>query len=216
MQLNAEDGGNRQCILVTNNENGICENVTYERNRRVIEGYTTPKGEARAGLHKNTLRYYKTGFISRSRSVRNMRQLVRLATDMLCIKENIYTETAEFGGEAIVPTVFRAFREGDRQMLVVYREEAVDDLAEMIYDMEVKEPITVYVFSASEDVPTLPWADVADSVRLTALPAAIYNTYRRILPKKRDTPLTPAGDALDGDDKTQNTQPTLFDEEDMA
>ena len=30
MQLNAEDGGKRQCILCTNNENGICENVTYE------------------------------------------------------------------------------------------------------------------------------------------------------------------------------------------
>lgn len=29
MQLNAEDGGHRQCILVTNNENKICENVTY-------------------------------------------------------------------------------------------------------------------------------------------------------------------------------------------
>ncbi|MFX5949076.1 DNA methyltransferase, partial [Acinetobacter baumannii] len=32
MQLNTEDGGNRQCILVTNNENNICEEVTYERN----------------------------------------------------------------------------------------------------------------------------------------------------------------------------------------
>ena len=29
MQLNAEDGGHRQCILVTNNENNICEEVTY-------------------------------------------------------------------------------------------------------------------------------------------------------------------------------------------
>ena len=45
MKLNAEDGGCRQCILVTNNENGICENVTYERNKRVIQGYTTPKGD---------------------------------------------------------------------------------------------------------------------------------------------------------------------------
>ena len=32
MQLNAEDGGHRKCILVTNNENNICEEVTYERN----------------------------------------------------------------------------------------------------------------------------------------------------------------------------------------
>ncbi len=60
MQLNAEDGGHRQCILVTNNENGICENVTYERNKRVIEGYTTPKGAKVEGLKQNTLRYYKT------------------------------------------------------------------------------------------------------------------------------------------------------------
>ena len=56
MQLNAEDGGHRKCILVTNNENGICENVTYERNKRVIQGYTTPKGEDIEGLHDNNLR----------------------------------------------------------------------------------------------------------------------------------------------------------------
>ena len=37
MKLNAEDGGKRKFILVTNNENGICEKVTYERLKRVIE-----------------------------------------------------------------------------------------------------------------------------------------------------------------------------------
>ncbi len=37
MKLNAEDGGTRKFILVTNNENGICEKVTYERLKRVIE-----------------------------------------------------------------------------------------------------------------------------------------------------------------------------------
>ena len=33
-ELNKEDGGNRQVILVTNNESNICEDVTYERLRR--------------------------------------------------------------------------------------------------------------------------------------------------------------------------------------
>lgn len=37
LKLNAEDGGNRRFILCTNNENGICRNVTYERIRRVID-----------------------------------------------------------------------------------------------------------------------------------------------------------------------------------
>lgn len=39
MELNKEDGGNRQFILCTNNENNICEEVTYERVKRVINGY---------------------------------------------------------------------------------------------------------------------------------------------------------------------------------
>lgn len=52
MQLNAEDGGHRQCILVANNENNICEEITYERSKRVINGYTTPKGEEVPGLTK--------------------------------------------------------------------------------------------------------------------------------------------------------------------
>lgn len=38
MELNKEDGGNRRFILATNNENNIAEEVTYERNRRVITG----------------------------------------------------------------------------------------------------------------------------------------------------------------------------------
>ena len=37
MELNAEDGGNRQCIICTNNENNICREVTYERIKRVID-----------------------------------------------------------------------------------------------------------------------------------------------------------------------------------
>ena len=37
MKLNAEDGGKRKFILVTNNENKICEKVTYERLKRVIK-----------------------------------------------------------------------------------------------------------------------------------------------------------------------------------
>lgn len=44
MELNAEDGGNRQCILVTNNENNIGKAITYERLYRVVNGKGS-KGE---------------------------------------------------------------------------------------------------------------------------------------------------------------------------
>ena len=59
MKLNAEDGGNRTCILVTNNENGICQRVTLERCRRVIEGYDRTDGQHVAGYAGNTLRYVR-------------------------------------------------------------------------------------------------------------------------------------------------------------
>ena len=41
LELNQEDQGKRQFILVTNNENKIAENVTYERLHRIIKGETT-------------------------------------------------------------------------------------------------------------------------------------------------------------------------------
>ena len=196
MLLNAEDGGRRQCILVTNNENNICEEVTYERNRRVIQGYTNAKGEEVIGLTKNNLRYYRTGFVGRSRSMQNMRKLVNLATDMLCIKENLYTEQNTFGGQKTYKGVFRYFDDGKKQMLIIYREEVIDELVDIIYDLDIIQPIKVYVFSPSED----PWEgsfdDVSDKVELCALPQAIYNTYRRILPKKKDAVVMPEEDAL--------------------
>lgn len=196
MLLNAEDGGRRQCILVTNNENNICEEVTYERNKRVIQGYTNAKGEEVAGLTKNNLRYYRTGFVGRNRSMQNMRKLVNLATDMLCIKEDLYTEQKTFGGQKTYKGIFRYFDDGKKQMLVIYREEAIDELVDIIYDLDIIQPIKVYVFSPSED----PWEgsfdDVSDKVELCALPQAIYNTYRRILPKKKDAVVFPEEDVL--------------------
>ena len=196
MQLNAEDGGHRQCILITNNENNICEEVTYKRSRRVIQGYINAKGEEVSGLTKNNLRYYRTGFVGRSRSMQNMRKLVNLATDMLCIKEDLYTEQNTFGGQKTYKSIFRYFDDGKKEMLVIYREEAIDELVDIIYDLDITQPIKVYVFSPSED----PWEgsfdDVSDKVELCALPQAIYNTYRRILPKKKDAVVFPEEDVL--------------------
>lgn len=186
MQLNAEDGGKRTCILCTNNENGICENVTYERNKRVINGYTKPNGEAVEGLHNNNLRYYRTAFVGRSRSVQNMRRLVNLSTDMLCIKEDLYIEKKQFAGQKTYKGVFRFFDDGKRQMLVIYREEAIAELVPLIASTDYVEPIKVYVFSPSEDPWEAEFEDVADKVQLCALPQAIYNTYKRILPKPKD------------------------------
>lgn len=66
MELNEEDGGNRQFILVTNNENNIGEKITRERLYRVISGQGS-KGEKIAWkysedkpyLSNNSVRVFK-------------------------------------------------------------------------------------------------------------------------------------------------------------
>ncbi len=185
MQLNNEDGGKRQCILVTNNENGICENVTYERNKRVINGYTTPKGENIAGLKENTLRYYKTSLLPREKTTANMRRLMLLATDMLCIRNNVYAP-APLAGKYLNDNIARYFNDGKRQLLVVYREEAIKALVKIILKSpRTENRIKTYVFSPNSYAFDEDFYDVADRVELCALPDAIYNAYRHVLPKPK-------------------------------
>lgn len=207
MQLNSEDGGKRQCILCTNNENGICENVTYERNKRVINGYTKPNGEAVEGLHANNLRYYRTDFVGRRRTPQNMRRLMLLSSDMLCIKENLYTEHDMFGDMQTLENGFRYFSDGKKQMLIVYNEEAIYDIVDALENMDIVNPIIVYVFSPGNDAWNSEFESVSDKVRLTALPAAIYNAYKRVLPKPKTTLLNPEEAPKEEKKETEN----LFD-----
>ena len=187
MQLNAEDGGHRQCILVTNNENNICEEVTYERNKRVINGYTTPKGVEVAGLKANTLRYYKTDYISRDRTQKNMRDLVAAATDLLCIKEDLYEEQKTFGRFKLKPHLTRYFNDGKKHMLIIYREELIDEIASEIAKLDFgKMRLKIYVFSPGRYPFTDNFREVEDKVELVALPAAIYDAYQKVLPKRKE------------------------------
>ena len=57
MELNYEDGGKRNFILVTNNENNIGLNITYERLFRVINGIGT-KNEPIAWKYSNDYPYF--------------------------------------------------------------------------------------------------------------------------------------------------------------
>lgn len=185
MQLNVEDGGHRKCILVTNNENNICEEVTYVRNKRVIEGYTTPKGEEVGGLKANSLRYYKTELLPREPSVKNKRTLMAAATELLCIKHDIYKEVETLGGRKLSKQAARYFDDGRERMLIIYKEETVDSVVETLKTMDAGGKIKIYVFSMNRYAYEDRFTEVADKVELCALPAAIYNAYKQVLPKTR-------------------------------
>lgn len=192
MQLNAEDGGHRQCILVTNNENGICEQVTYERNKRVIQGYTTPKGVDVPGLTKNNLRYYKADFISREPSSKNKRELVKAATDLLCIKENMYNEVkVTYNGKTLRKDYARRFVDGNKEMIIIYEPAVIKYIVESLNSSTREEgrrspKVKVYVFSDGRYAFDDDFREVIDRVELCALPDAILNAYQRVLPRRKE------------------------------
>lgn len=147
MRCNFLDGGHRSCILVTNNEDNICETVTYPRNRNVILGYMSngknnillfsekinltkfkspskildkikhikdekiddfnsfkleikdgiillygilDKSVEVKGLSDNNLRYYRTDFVSRERTQKNVVNLW-ISQRIYCASRKTYT-----------------------------------------------------------------------------------------------------------------------------
>lgn len=63
LELN-NDGGNRRFIICTNNENDICESVTYPRVKSVITGIRPDGSKCSDGTPAN-VKLYRTGFVSK-------------------------------------------------------------------------------------------------------------------------------------------------------
>ncbi|MFA5407641.1 MAG: site-specific DNA-methyltransferase [Bacilli bacterium] len=64
-ELNIQDGQKRQFILCTNNENNICENITYKRL------YNSSNGVEKSRSTRFNLKYYRTAYIPRINSEKN-------------------------------------------------------------------------------------------------------------------------------------------------
>lgn len=186
MELNAVDGKRRQCILVTNNESNICEDVTYIRSFKIINGYTTPKGVEVEGLHNNSLRYYKIKDVPRDSSTTGLKKLMLASTDLLCIKNDLYEEQSEFGNIKLRKNIARYFDDGKQKMLIIYKVDAIESIVEEIKKMPDDTFIKVYVFSTNNYAMDADFEEVSDKVFLCALPAAIYNAYRKVLPRKNN------------------------------
>ena len=199
MQLNAEDGGNRQCILVTNNENNIAEEVCYERNKRVINGYTKPNGTAVKGLTNNHLHYYQLDWFDELAAPLSIEKpnehssirLARLMREMLMIKENCF--------EDIETDILRGYHpdlrfkddnhpdldvlENDTQyVVIIYTDDAISDGVSIIEKLAHPEkPVIVYTFEYQGEPDPTPFEMVRERVKLKALPSSYKETYDHIL-----------------------------------
>ncbi len=87
LELNKEDGGNRKYILCTNNENDICERVTYQRCKTVITGKRNDGSKYSEGISSN-LKYYKTSFIPKSKDGTLSDKLLHSITELIKLEHH--------------------------------------------------------------------------------------------------------------------------------
>lgn len=191
LNLNKEDDGNRQCILVQQAEgdNNICENVTYERNRRVMCGYTNAKGENVEGLG-GSLKYYKTGFVGKHQSKNaNDADKVELAEKAGCL-----IALAENTLDTIkVPEAAKGFwqiysdnAEKKKRYTCIYHNGdygKVSDFVAKIDELRTtdkKSKFTVYVFSWNSPDFFENEFDDLKNIEIKAIPKPILEIYKAL------------------------------------
>ncbi len=169
MLLNKEDGGNRKFIVCTNNENGICEDVTYPRLKKVIDGH---KDYSKITKIPTNLKYYKTDFVDAEQTDRNKKKLVDKSTEILCLKEDCFEQVKTGQG-------FKIFKDNRGKYLgVIYDDSGIELFKKEIQKLDKK--IITYIFSLDDSAREEEFEDIKKLVDLKPIPAVILNVYKQI------------------------------------
>lgn len=168
LELNKEDGGNRQFILCTNNENKICEEVTYPRIKNVIKGYGNTEG-----IPAN-LRYFKTDFVN-SEGLSNLsdhdkENLTRNAGEMIALKENCFCQKE-------MNDWWQIF-ENDKKVTAIYFKESKQQMSNLLKKLKNQnKKCSLYIFS---------WAKgkykeyESKNIKVEDIPEPILEIYKEI------------------------------------
>ncbi len=175
IDLNKEDDGNRKFILNTNNENNICEDVTLERIKRVIKGYTTPKGKKVKGLG-GSLEYFKTEFVDVENidkvSDKKKLEFTYEAGQMIALKEDAFKEVAK-------NKFYQIFTDEKDKFVGIYFRENLDKLAEMEKKILDKKDVKLYLFSYGVNDYKKDYAEYKN-VTVKDIPEPILKIYKRL------------------------------------
>ncbi|MBP6912353.1 MAG: site-specific DNA-methyltransferase [Candidatus Pacebacteria bacterium] len=174
LELNKQDGGNRKFILCTNNENKICEEVTYERLKRVIKGYKNRKGVKVEGLSGN-LSYFKTDMVNVDKLHRISDEakikITYQAGEMIALRENTSNEVDKNEWWQIF--------EGNGKLTAIYFTEDKTKLKEIIKILEKKnQPTTLYVFGWGKNEYKNDYS--TRTIRVEDIPEPILEVYKEI------------------------------------
>jgi adenine-specific DNA-methyltransferase len=174
LELNKEDKGKRKFILCTNDESNICEEITYERVKRVIKGYKTNTGEKVEGLGGN-LSYFKTDFVnvgklSRVSDEAKIRITFQVG-EMMAVREDTLVEREKNEWWQIF--------EGNGRLTAIYFKEDKSQLRLLITKLEGEElPIALYIFSWGKNEYKGEYS--TENIRVEDIPEPILEVYKEI------------------------------------
>lgn len=178
MQQNEEDDGKRQCILCQLNESNICTDITYERNKRIIQGYVNAKGNDVPGLG-NSLKYYRTAFVGKNhpKAATDDDKLVlaKKAGCLLSLAENTLYETE-------VTDYYQIFNDEKGRWTCIYFQEdysRFEEFRNKVLALDGKEK-SVYVFCWTDGAEFATEFEFEKNVTVKSIPQPILDIYKSL------------------------------------
>lgn len=139
VELNQEDGGSRSFVLVTNNENQICEKITYERLYRVMNGVkfkNKGKDVEFKAIPDQGLSYFKVEFIGRHKNDEQFKfDLSSHILDILKFQELVF-ESHDIEDNIVLKT---------QDKVVIYQQNLDVSLIKDLVDVNKDKEITLYL-----------------------------------------------------------------------
>lgn len=171
MELNKEDSGNRQFILITNNEE-----VVNGKKHRIMTDVCYPRVKKSLKIHENSAKYYKTGFVGKNNILNaddaDKIELAHNAGGMLAIAENTLEETEK-------NNYYQIF-ENDKQYTAVYFREEFDKFDDFVKKViSLKNPVAVYIFSWEKELNISDFEDFKN-ITIKTIPEPILEIYKKI------------------------------------
>ncbi|MDP2938539.1 MAG: DNA methyltransferase, partial [Candidatus Omnitrophota bacterium] len=177
MRLNEKDKGNRQVILVTDNNevvNGekhrIMTDVCYPRVINTIKGYKNKKGIG------NSIRYFKTSFVGKNNILKaddaDKIDLAHNAGGMLAIAENTFDNVEQ--------NKYWQIFESSKQCTAVYFREELDKFEDFVEAVKkLKKPVVVYIFSWEKEFEFNDF-EGNKNIAIKTIPQPILEIYKQI------------------------------------
>lgn len=126
--------------------------------------------ESQEGIDGN-LKYYKTDFVPAASTDQNKEKLTKQSIEMLCLREDTFDLVSE-------TDTIKIFRNKEKYTGILFDQMEIPNFKKIIKVFD--KPVSVYVFSLSDDDFAEEFADMRDKVKVCSIPEAILRVYRRI------------------------------------